>query len=43
MPCRDGVAFDAWGNRYGFHGDSPLFYTIERGPGRGTIDSALLA
>jgi len=42
-PCRDGVAFDAWGNRYEFRGDSPLFYTIERGPGRGTVDSALLA
>lgn len=34
MPCRDGVAFDAWASRYEFHGDSPLFYTIERGPGR---------
>jgi flavin-dependent dehydrogenase len=43
MPGRDGVAFDAWGNRYEFHSDSPLFYTIERGPGRGTVDSALLA
>jgi len=43
MPCRDGVAFDAWGKRYEFHSKSPLFYTIERGPGRGTVDSALLA
>jgi len=43
MPCRDGVAFDAWGNRYEFHSESPLLYTIERGPGPGTVDSALLA
>jgi flavin-dependent dehydrogenase len=43
MPCRHGVAFDAWGNRYEFHSESPLFFTIERGPGPGTVDSALLA
>ena len=43
MPCRHGVAFDAWGKRYEFHSESPLFYTIERGPGHGTVDSALLA
>ena len=43
MPCRDGVAFDAWGNRYEFRSESPLLYTIERGPGPGTVDSALLA
>ncbi len=42
-PCRHGVAFDAWENRYEFHSESPLFYTIERGPGPGTVDSALLA
>jgi len=41
--CREGVTFDAWGNRYDFHSDLPLFYTIERGPGPGTVDSALLA
>ena len=43
MPCRHGVAFDAWGKRYDFQSESPLFYTIERGPGHGTVDSALLA
>lgn len=43
MPCRHGVAFDAWGNRYEIHSESPLFYTIERGPGLGTLDSALYA
>ena len=42
-PCREGVAFDAWGRRYEFHSEAPLFYTIERGPGPGTIDSALFA
>jgi flavin-dependent dehydrogenase len=42
-PCRSGVAFDAWGKRYEFHSEAPLFYTVERGPGPGTVDSALLA
>ena len=42
-PCREGVVFDAWDNRYEFHSESPVFYLIERGPGRGTFDSALLA
>jgi flavin-dependent dehydrogenase len=41
-PCRRAVVFDAWGNRYEFDSESPVFYTIERGPGRRTIDSALL-
>ena len=43
MPLREGVAFDAWGNRYPIRSDRPLFYMVERGPGRGTLDSALLA
>lgn len=42
-PCREGIAFDAWGNRYDIHSPSPLFYLVERGPGPGTLDSALLA
>lgn len=42
-PCRRAVAFDAWGGRYEFRSQSPVLYTIERGSGPGTIDSALLA
>jgi flavin-dependent dehydrogenase len=42
-PFRHGIAFDAWDRRYEFHGKSPLFYIIERGPGPRTVDSALLA
>ena len=42
-PCREGVAFDAWETRYEIRSDWPLFYLIERGPGPGTLDSALLA
>lgn len=42
-PCRNGVVFDACGNRYEFHSKAPIFYLIERGPGPGTIDAALLA
>ena len=42
-PCREGVAFDAWETRYEIRSDCPLFYLVERGPGPGTLDSALLA
>lgn len=42
-PFREGIAFDAWGNRYPMRSGLPLFYLIERGPGPGSIDSALLA
>jgi flavin-dependent dehydrogenase len=42
-PCRNGVVFDARGNRYEFHSEEPVFYLIERGPGPGALDAALLA
>lgn len=42
-PCRNGIAFDAWGNRYEMRSPAPVFYTVVRGPGPGTLDSALLA
>lgn len=42
-PLREGVAFDAWGNRYPIRGDRPLVYMVERGPRPGSLDSALLA
>lgn len=43
IPCRGGVAFDAWGNRFEMRSESPVFYLIERGSGPGALDSALLA
>ena len=42
-PCSNAVAFDARGNRFEMHSSSPIFYTLARGPGPGTLDSALLA
>jgi len=42
MPCRAGSVFDFAGNRYAIESDEPLFYMVERGPGPGTLDSALL-
>lgn len=33
VPCRCGVAFDAWGKRYEVKSKPPLFYLVERGPG----------
>jgi flavin-dependent dehydrogenase len=42
-PFREGIAFDARGKHYEFRSTAPLFYLIERGPGRGAFDSALLA
>lgn len=41
-PSRGGIAFDAWGHRYEMRSESPLFYTVVRGPGPGSLDSALL-
>lgn len=41
-PARDGMVFDAWGEPYPVHSDAPLFYLLERGPGPGTLDTALL-
>jgi len=37
-----GTVFDAWETPYHIQSDSPLFYTIERGPGKGSLDHALL-
>ncbi|MDD5180290.1 MAG: NAD(P)/FAD-dependent oxidoreductase [Gallionellaceae bacterium] len=42
IPCRNGVAFDAWGKSYGISSPVPLFYLVERGSGEGSLDSALL-
>ncbi len=42
MPCHRGTVYDARGNAYGIDSEQPLFYMIERGPGPGSLDSALL-
>lgn len=43
LACARGIAFDAWGGRHEIGSAQPLFYLVERGPGPGTLDSALLA
>ncbi len=40
--CREGTVFDAWGQAYPVRSRAPLFYMVERGPGRGSLDSVLL-
>lgn len=42
LPCSRSYAFDAWGERYDLVGSKTLFYMVERGPGLGTLDTALL-
>lgn len=42
VPFRHGLAFDAWDERYEIAGSRTLFYTVERGPGPSTLDTALL-
>jgi flavin-dependent dehydrogenase len=42
LPCRSGVAYDAWERAYRVCSAAPLFYMVARGPGPGTLDSALL-
>jgi len=41
-PCRNGTIFDPDGKPYEIRSDEPLFYLVERGPGPGSLDSALL-
>src|SRR3990170_4465697 len=42
LPCRRGEAYDAWERSYPVCSAAPLFYMVERGPGPGTLDAALL-
>jgi len=42
LPCYNGTAFDPAGNRFEITSREPLFYLVERGPGPGTLDDALL-
>ncbi|HCZ14487.1 MAG TPA: hypothetical protein DHV85_07785 [Candidatus Accumulibacter sp.] len=41
-PCAQGIGFDAWDRRYPLRSSTPLCYLVERGPGRGSLDRALL-
>ena len=43
LPCDRGTAYDAWGRSYRMHSAAPLFYMVERGPGEGSLDMALLS
>ncbi len=43
IPCCSGTAFDNRDRAYLVNSRLPLFYLIERGPGPGTLDTALLA
>ena len=42
MPGCSVTAFDSERRVYDVHSDEPLFYLVERGPGPGTLDTALL-
>jgi flavin-dependent dehydrogenase len=43
LPCDRGTAFDAWDQPYPMRSTAPLFYMVERGPGEGSLDMALLS
>ena len=42
-PFREGVCFDPEGRQFRLTSPEPLFYLVRRGPGPGTLDSALKA
>lgn len=42
LPCHSGTAFNPKGESFEIRSDEPLFYLVERGPGPGSLDSALL-
>lgn len=42
VPCRHGVAYDAWGTPYAIRNKAPMFYLVERGSGPNSLDTALL-
>jgi len=42
IPFKTGSSFDAWDNEYQLNCNKPFFYMVERGPGAGTLDNALL-
>jgi hypothetical protein len=42
VPCTRGTAYDPNGRARIVQSDAPIFYMVERGPGVGTLDAALL-
>lgn len=42
IPCNQGSCYDAWGREYRMKCNEPLYYMVRRGPGSGTLDTALL-
>lgn len=42
LACSEGSAFDAWDGRHELRSRAPLCYIVKRGPGRGSLDLALL-
>ena len=42
LPCTRGIAYDARGRMRVMQSSAPLFYMVERGPGPGSLDTALL-
>lgn len=43
LPCMRGTVYDHRGRAHVVASKAPIFYMVERGPGPGTLDSALLA
>lgn len=43
LACSRGTAYDHRGRAHVIQSEAPLFYMVERGPGAGSLDSALLA
>lgn len=43
LPCREGTLFDWRGRPYKVRSRLPVFYMVERGPGSGSLDTAMLA
>ena len=42
VACKNGTVFDSVGKRYDVKSNDVLFYTVERGPDPGSLDSAFL-
>lgn len=42
LPCREGTLFDVDGRAHRARSASPIFYMVERGPGRASLDAAML-
>lgn len=43
MACMRGIVYDPHGHARIVESEAPIFYMLERGPGAGTLDAALLA